>query len=184
MSASLHALSNDDIGSGSFGRLCFVDGRNVCEPLDALAFHPRYEVVRVEPHNGGYDRGAGLQHCFALCFKIWWSSVASFPRNLWSPIAEKTPHRIFGNDVPFGRRIGNPQIQLKATVSACANFRRPVSDCNWLHEECATTAQAPGIGNCNGQRSRTGAGHRCHQNWHTQIERFTERSGADEGMML
>src|SRR5260370_30355397 len=99
MSAGLHALSTDDIGTGRFGELCFTNGCHVCKPLDALAFHARDEAFRVEPHDGRYDRGTRLQHCITLCLEIGWRGVAGFPRDLRPPGAEKTPYRIFGSNI-------------------------------------------------------------------------------------
>jgi hypothetical protein len=48
-------------------------------------------------------------------------------------IAEKTPDRIFRGGVALGRRIGNPEIELKAAVSRCTNVRYPFVDRVWLH---------------------------------------------------
>ena len=178
MSASLHALSDDDVGTGGLGELCFADSRHRREPLDASGLHPRHEAVRIEAHNRRYDLWSRLQHCFALSFEIGWRDAAGFRRDLRSPIVEKTPQRFFGDRVSLGRRIGDPQIELKAAVAPCTYVRGPVPDCIRLHQKCPAAPQAASIGDRNGQRSRTGAGHRCHQNRHANIEGFTKGSSA------
>ena len=154
-------MTSAPAASAYFASLTVV---TVANHLDASGLHPRHEAVRIEAHNGRYDLWSRLQHCFALTFEIGWRDAAGFRRDLRSPIIEKTPQRFFGDRVSLGRRIGDPKILLKAAVAPYTYVRGPGPDCIRLHEKCPAAPQAASMGDRNGQRSRTGAGHRCHQN--------------------
>jgi hypothetical protein len=69
-----------------------------------------------------------------------------------APIGEEIPHRRFRGGVALGRRIGNPQIELKAAVSAGPHVGRPIPDRFRLHHERAAAAEATRIGNGDGER--------------------------------
>jgi len=100
------------------------------------------------------------------------------------PVGEKVSHRRFRGGIALGRRIGDPEIELKATVCAGTNVGGPLLDRVRLHHQRAAAAEPAGIGDRNGQRGRTGARHRRHQDRHTEIELFTKHGGAGEGRVL
>jgi hypothetical protein len=41
-----HALSDNNVRTGAFSGFCFANGRNCRQPLNSLAFHARYELLR------------------------------------------------------------------------------------------------------------------------------------------
>ena len=75
----------------------------------------------------------------------------------------KLAHPGFRRGVALGRRIRNPEVQLKYAVSSSAHFASPCLDRFRLHQERDAAAEATGIGDRNLQRRRNDAGHRGEQ---------------------
>src|ERR1043166_6934700 len=133
MSACFHSLSNDSIGARIFGGFRFTDRCRRCKPLNATCLHSLHEMSGVKPHDRRYDRRPYLEHCFTLRSEVWQWRITSLASNLGPPIAEKMTDYILGSGITSGSRIGNPKIELKPPIAACAKIGRPSLDRDRLH---------------------------------------------------
>ena len=127
-----------------------VDRRTGGEPGDASGLEFA-DVVRPEQaHDRRYDRRAGLDQGGALRFEIGRDAVAGVRRHLGPPGGEELADPCFVLRVAYGRRVGNPQVQLERAVARSADLSDPFTDVLRLHQERAAGAESARIGHRDG----------------------------------
>lgn len=61
--------------------------------------------------------GSRREHRHTLCHEIRRARISGLGSNLGAPLRQETPDFLFGLRIARGRRIRNPEIELKTSVA-------------------------------------------------------------------
>ena len=178
MPAGFEPLRHHRVGPGLLGGARLGEGRRAGEPSDAARLQQGDESVGKQAHDRRHDSRARGEQRGALRVEINGRRIARFGRDQRAPLAEKLAHSPLVLAVAQRRRIGDPQIDLEATVALPAELLRPGSDAVGRGHQRTHPAHPAGIGDRSSEVGWAGAGHRRHQDRHAQAKPAAKRGDA------
>src|SRR3954470_22790445 len=103
---------------------------------------------------------------FALLVKIGHPGIAGplAPREVPSRPGTLAPLFHFG--IPYGRRVGDPDVQLEGPVALRTEIARPFADSLRRGNQGSQCAHAASVGDRGGQAWRGGTGHGSLKDWY------------------